>query len=182
MRGGILNQLPACVFGVVSSRWVCASIEEISSDDAVIASERIKTSGVPEILDIMKAIASGGNARLIESPVFLKMFMDDNSIGDLGKLREKFPRLRAIGLVSNLDALIANDKMLLTDKATDAAEAKKLWLQKVPIQSIPGNVVVVCDVAKTLVNYEKENHGKISKSVIDSLTYFNDTFVVRDGI
>ena len=182
LRGGSLTQLTGNVFGIFSSPWVCSNIEEIYFDYTVIASERIKNSGVPEILDIMKAIASGGNARLIESPVFLKMFMDDNSIGDLGKLREKFPRLRAIGLVSNLDALIANDKMLLTDKATDAAEAKKLWLQKVPIQSIPGNVVVVCDVAKTLVNYEKENPGKISKSVLDSLTYFNDTFVVRDGI
>ena len=159
--------------GIIANPWVMGNIEEIYIDWTFLLSEDVKpyfpnlcntgfyNAALSKSPQINKIIVDGA-----ESDNLLSYFMKVNSDGvKADKLRDRFPRLRTLALISNLSDIMNNPKMIIADKMFNDIEAERTtWFDtnKELIQSLGGLIIF--------------------KNLTGGLQRLNVKFVVKDNI
>lgn len=128
-------ELTGNVLGVAANSYACNNIEEIYFDWTALLSQDVAPY-FPEIAgDKGKMLACANKQNLTfeqVNDICANMFADFCS-GGVKDIRKRFPRLRVIGLITNLDDVITftgvnNNTSLLSEK-TKREETYRTWFQ-----------------------------------------------------
>jgi hypothetical protein len=100
------------VFGAFSNNYACNNIEEIYFDWSIIMAEELMPlfANTNFRVSNIGAFVTGNAPKLIQDKdTFIKAFEQFNSNGNTKNVLDRFPRLKVIGFVSNLDAIMKLD-------------------------------------------------------------------------
>lgn len=123
------------VIGVASSPYTCNNIEEIYFDWTALLSVDVAPFFLGIANDRNKLLACANKTTtfsMVKNDACAKMFWQFNN-GGVRDIRKRFPRLRAVGLITNLADVIKakecnfNDKLL--SATTNTKELHKTWLE-----------------------------------------------------
>ena len=109
----------------LSNPWVLSNVEEVYFDWTLLASESYKNAAIG-CMEVLSAYINGKRG-LLKSNVAIEMFNLVNMKGTKD-LRSRFPRLRCIALISELEGAL-DDKFDKGETGTDSIEESiSLWI------------------------------------------------------
>lgn len=157
--------------GAFANPYVCSNIEEIYFDWTILLSDDVKAY-IPELMDNQKLYAMLNKQTTFsatESQSVLNLFEAFNS-GGAKDLRKRFPRLRYIALISNLDDILTSGQAQHSDlEFNNIEESAITWFVKnAELIKQSNSIVIANDIGKDL--------DKINKNFIVK----NNTFKFDD--
>lgn len=146
----------------LSTPYVCSNIEEVYFDCSILASEAFLNAhiGAGELLESY----INGKRGLVQSNLPTDMFFLANN-GNIKDLRTRYPRLRCIGLISELSSIL-NQKYDAGELLSDVSDSEKLWVKR------DSNVELI----------KQSNSLVIMNDLHSDISMLNTTFAVRDGL
>jgi len=150
------------IFKIFSKPWVISNIEEIYIDWSLLVSYDIQNR-FPEAAQLLQSIINNAGGRKINSDLPQRIFEDANG-GNIKSIRERYPRLKCISMISNLEQVINNQ----FDKGNSGSteDFSKLWLEN--------------ETNKKLI--EQSNSVIILNTLFDDIGRVNRNFAIRDGV
>lgn len=156
--------------------WVCSNIEELYFDYTLLATENNKQT-INGITDAIFKLVSNQPC-MDKSIIPYEIFKAATGVTD-DTLKEKFPRLRMIALISNLDDIISSDRFNKLGRVTSVDESKVTWIQDKTnmglIQQV-GGMNLYFTVNSYLRDYFASKGNEFKSDA------FNSTLEVRSGI
>lgn len=151
------------IFKIFYKPWVMSNIEEIYIDWTLLISDDIQNR-FPEAAQLLQLITDNSGGRVIKSDLPQRIFEDANG-GNFKSIRERYPRLKCIAMISNLGQIINNqhDKGKSTGSIEDFS---MLWIRN--------------ETNKRLL--EQSNSVIILNTLFDDIGRINRNFAVRDGV
>ena len=152
-------------FGAIVNEWKMSNIEEIYITPYILLSEDIRNR-YPETNNILNKLANNSTIKC-ETSILYKIFCDvESNSGDIEGVQKRFPRLKTIALVSNLDKVLESSGAMniregLPESISDIGIR---WYSHIHKLGLLGGCALVCNK----INID------ISKS--------ERTFVTRPGI
>lgn len=152
------------IFNIFRSPWVLTNIEEIYIDWTALVTEEILQKYQDAYLIIQQAMENirGG---VLKSNLLQTIFENANG-GNVKSIRNRYPRLKCIALISNLDSILE----MPYDRGktnTDAyTEYGKFWLE------LDRNVELI----------KQSNSLIIINKITDGIEVLNKNFVTREGV
>ena len=149
--------------GALSSPWVCSNIEEVYFDWTLLASEKYRNAGIgcEELLqEYLK-----GKRGFMQHGLPLDMFLHAN-MGNVQDLRSRYPRLRVVGLISELGKILELPFDRGKTGLDSLEDSVKLWVKS--------------DVNVELL--KKSNSLIVVTQVNEDIPLYNPKFALRDGI
>ena len=146
----------------LSKPWVTSNIEEVYFDWTLLMSETYRNAGIgcDELLDRLQS----GKRGYIKSGIPLKMFNIANTEG-VNNIRTRYPRLRCIGLISNLSYILSKDFDRGKTGIDSLEDSIKLW------SKMDRNIELI-----------KQSNSLIVMNELDDIKGYNINFSIRDGI
>lgn len=150
------------IFKIFSKPWVISNIEEIYIDWSLLVSDDIQNR-FPEAAQLLQSIINNAGGRKINSDLPQRIFEDANG-GNIKSIRERYPRLKCISMISNLEQVINNQFNKGNSGSTE--DFSKLWIEN--------------EINKGLV--EQSNSVIILNTLFDDIGKVNRNFAIRDGV
>lgn len=149
--------------GALTTPWVISNIEEIYFDISLLASETYRNMaiGCNELFnEYLK-----GKRGLVDSNIALRMFMEATGV-TTENVRNKFPRLRIVSLISELSNVLKNNYDKGKTNIDSIEESIKLWVE-----------------SEVNINLIKQSNSLMVINKIDKdIPKYNTKFSLRDGI
>lgn len=149
--------------GAISNPWVLSNIEEIYFDWTLLATENNRNLGIG-CNELLEQYIKGKRG-YISGEVALNMFLRANS-ANIKDIRNRFPRLRVVGLISELSKILdaKHDKGRVD--LSNLEESIKLWVE-----------------SETNIELIKQSKSMIMINKLDKdIPKYNTKFSLRDGI
>ena len=149
--------------GSISRPWVLSNIEEVYFDYSILASETHRNSGLG-CEELLRAYFEGKRG-YIQSDIILEMFLRANS-ADKISLRNRFPRLKCVGLISELSTIlsVAHDK------------------GKPGLDSIEDSIILWSKRETNIALIKQSNSLMSMAELKEDIQIYNTNFAIRDGI
>lgn len=163
--------------GVLASPYTCNNIEEIYIDWSMFASEEV-ASYFPNMCNLraLDAFLNGRTQFKEEMSDKLIEFFKASALSGVKDIRSRFPRLRIVAMVSNLDAIIKDERDKIPDIGfNNLDEEKQLWYDMNSELIKQSNSIVmiglmVSDLKKLNKNFTiKNNQYKYDDEVLNPL-------------
>ena len=164
-------RLEGNVLKVLSSTYACNNIEEVYFDYTALFSEELK----PYFTDILSTCGSSlfnsTSFNLVKMDKLLQVFAQFNTGGNISAVKAKFPRLRNIGMISNLNAILDHNSQKQHCEFIKNAKDTRTWFD-VNRQLIEASrsTVLLCNVTPgnkpNLEFNTKEAQYKFDKEVL----------------
>lgn len=151
------------ILKVFSKPWVISNIEEIYIDWTLLISDDIQNR-FPEAAQLLQSIINNSGGRLIKSDLPQRIFEDANG-GNIKSIRERYPRLKCISMISNLEQVI-NSQFDKSKSNGSTEDFSMLWIES--------------ETNKELV--KKSNSVVIINTLFDDIGRVNRNFAIRDGV
>lgn len=157
--------------------WVCSNIEEIYFDYTLLATDQNK-NGIDGIIGVIQKIVSG-QASMEKSDLPYRIFRVIAGVTNKENLRERFPRLKTIAMISNLNSILETEHFKKLGRSTNLEEAKLTWMQD------PDNMNLIksaggVNLYFNVTSYLNDVYTKAGKPI--DKAWFNDSLDVRSGI
>lgn len=147
----------------LSNPWVCSNIEEIYFDWTLLAAEQFSFAGIG--CDKLLNSYINGTRGLQSNKIPTAMVLHANS-GNITDIRNRFPRLKCVGLIGNLSNILDSD----TDKG------------KSIIESIEDGAKTWCKLEKNIALMKAGGDLVIINELDDIPMGINTNFSIRSGI
>lgn len=156
------------ILKVLSSTYTCNNIEEVYFDYTVLLAEELK----PYVQQFSfeanwQRYTSNGSYSISKCDALAEAFRIFNSVNERN-FRTKFPRLRQIGLISNLDEILKHPS--LKDACSFARPTFKSWYEtNNELIQASGSTVLITQFPVVKFNKEfnvKDNQYKFDKEVL----------------
>jgi len=151
------------ILKVFSKPWVISNIEEIYIDWTLLLSDDIQNR-FPEAAQLLQSIINNSGGRLIKSDLPQRIFEDANG-GNIKSIRERYPRLKCISMISNLEQVI-NSQYDKGKSNGSTEDFTALWIEN--------------EINKRLI--EQSNSVIILNTLFDDIGRVNRNFAIRDGV
>lgn len=145
--------------GVIANPWVCNNIEEIYFDWTMLISSDVapyfSNICTPEMYTSF--ITKSTQAQETASSQIIDFFSAFNS-GGIKDLRKRYPRLRLIAMISNLEDVLGHPSMVKVDQSfSDLEAAKQTWYEvNRELIGASGSLVLLGDLRNGLPKLNKE--------------------------
>lgn len=149
--------------GALSSPWVASNIEEVYFDWTILASEIYKNAGIG-CNELLQSFLQGKRG-YVKSNIALEMFIRANG-GNIKDLRARYPRLKVVGLISNLGKILEYSKDRGNSSLKNVEDSIKTWVKmesNIELIKSSGSLVIINEINSDLDKY-------------------NTNFSLRDGI
>ena len=147
---------------IISSPWTCNNIEEIYFDWTLLLSEEtrryFRQFGLYDVNSVLNTfLINPPQAKEIKDNSIITYFKDYNS-GGIKDLRKRYPRLKLIAMISNLDAVLQHPNMVKVDQGFDDIEQGKLTWYEVNRNLIgqSNSLVILGDISADISKLNKE--------------------------
>lgn len=149
--------------GAISSPWVFSNVEEVYFDWTLLASETYRNAAIG-CEELLTAYINGKRG-YVPGNMALDMFVMANSC-NIKDIRNRFPRLRCVGLISELGSILGADY----DKG------------KTGIESIKDSVILWSKLEKNIELIKKSNSLIVINQINDGTPLYNTNFSLRENI
>ena len=149
--------------------WVCSNIEEIYFDWSLFLSEHIQNLGYGDLFEYYKEPRKNN-----EEPI--KKILETACLSDGCKLEERYPRLKCVGYISNLEMLY--NQVPKKPGIKDLEDLNEVWcLNDLVIKGVKSGetIISIYEISKPSFNIKysiKESLYKYDKEVLKP--YFED--------
>ena len=152
---------------VASEPWVCSNLEEMYFDWTLLMSPDIARYFPPYLSDnngIANLLNKTSQAQENVNDICSRLFADYNSSG-IKDIRKRFPRLKSVGMISNLYDVLNHPSMIKIDNDfNNMEEAQQTWY------SLNRNLIA------------QSNSIVYISDLSEGISKLNDVFVVKDNV
>lgn len=164
-------------FNICSSPYVCSNIEEIYFDWSILMSEDVlpyfaNILGVSSQAELAYKFnqGNGGDLGKSASDAMIRMFVDHNS-GGAKNIANRFPRLREIAMISNLDNIV-NELAPSSDTLYKMSPNRKNEKSGVSYDTwIKSNMNLIVNSGSYIINWRTERQNPNTEFIVKSSTY-----------
>ena len=157
-------ELTGNILSILTRSWVLNNIEEVYIDWTPLVSRDIYYK-YPEVPQLIDGILNRGGSGRLNSNILEELLLDGSS-GNLQNMRSRFPRLKSIMLISNLDMILDMDYDRGKTNSDAYSEYGKFWFEL----EINSNLI------------KSTNNLIIMSTFMNDLERLNTNFHIQTGI